>query len=181
MSDLWNVNCVLQNEAAFQAADAVGKRVMIAKDVIASINAEKIEAATGVFAELSSKREEVEDIEDLRGAILHSQSINSGMCTTCGLGALFVCLVLRDNKIGSHVLDEYNGVKQGEIFRKLEEFFDPYQVRMIEAAFECGQGVCGGMGGTGAREFGRLYEDDSVRMIAIMVNIIQHDGEFKPF
>ena len=70
---------------------------------------------------------------------------------------------------------------------KLRQFFEPKQLAMIEAAFEISSAYVGKEGQDSDQgihasiEFGRGSPQDSrARLTAIMQNIVDNKGEFRP-
>lgn len=174
------------------------RRVVIAKDVIAALDAKKINAQPGIYCEIDLAFEEVV------GKDLRSKIPDAKQCNVCALGAIFVAKVARFNDFnvgkenyGSFVGDdtEIVDVGGGDIRSNLSEYFDDIQLGLIESAFEkitdfaysafydrsksgrvtpeenrlCDRAAC----------FSRSNNPE-FRMRKIMQNIIDNHGTFKP-
>ena len=171
----------------FSAADKAGKRVLIAKDVIKLLKADKLTAATGVFIGLDDQHSTVhEELEatGLREAFL----ANEVQCEACGLGALMLSCTLYNNRctcgdtilkgasIG-HWIDRNYPIKNG-----LNKIFSRDQLKLIEQTFEGGLGYFNIDNDyiENARRFYYNHPRHKDRLLAIMQNIVQNKGEFIP-
>ncbi len=189
-------------EKRFNAADKAGKRVLIAKDVLADIKAQKLIAKRGSwidtkedwYGQLRSDTEStfsryVEEHE--KNIELRDKLAQMPSCTVCALGACFVSAVKRVDKLKLGALvgetDEdgrlYNvlGTAEGgwgAISKYLGKFFTKKQLELIETAFERGGGHT--HAGWKAEDFWWQYDNDQDRMVAIMKNIIKNNGTFVP-
>ena len=109
------------------------KRVAIAKDVIAQLKAEKIQACSGVYI----------DIEDVPndGNISLQKYLPETQCEVCALGALFHSHIKYNNKVSYK--DYLNESTSNLIVEKLQNYFSFEQMSMIEYAFEgFNYGIC---------------------------------------
>jgi len=102
-------------------------------------------------------------------------------CAVCALGACFLSSIRLYDKITMPELTKYSEYRKIYMFGcdlklHLAQFFTPDQICLIEAAFEWFE--VSAM--KPAHEFGRRYPDGRTRLKAIMQNIIDNDGEFKP-
>lgn len=112
-------------------------------------------------------------------------------CECCAKGALFASCVLETNKVNSQ--QEYT--EESFQKNKLKEWFSPLELDKIEAAFETvviadSEGVLEKKNkisgetnptnlGKKAIKFGKKYEDNTERLLAILSNI-KINGSFKP-
>lgn len=176
----------------FEDLTTAGQRMRIAQDVIDQIKLKKYKAEVGNFFklrkftnsgdyELTNAFDKESPIEEL----LKDETVN---CTVCALGAVFASCVNFTNEI-TYADTENGSLSFGdEVFKqKILEFFDDEQVRLIEVAFECGNGwfqypaaESKAAEFSKARKFGNRYSNDSNRMVAIMKNIVEHRGKFVP-
>lgn len=143
------------------------KRITIAKDTIAALKTKKIIAETGEYLGSSYR---------LNGDKLP----NNYRCSACALGSMFVGLTTRVKDLS---------VKKPEavlsaLHIELKPYFSRIQLYAIEAAFEYRRimhtYIIGSALATCCHLFGSSYPDDDERLVAIMQNIIDNNGEFKP-
>jgi hypothetical protein len=178
----WLKNVEASNDA-FAKMSKSGKRVQIAKDVIARINYKRIVANTGSLIEDDT----VLDLKERKGTL--KETINSTKeCQVCVKGGLFISYVGRANEFDKALLDD-NEINVGSHDHesnemvKLQEIFSSLQLAKIEAAFE-GRVIVKGNTVSDSdqnklRGFANAYYDDNERMIAICENIISNKGKFK--
>ena len=170
---------------AFKKLPVAAKRVAIAKDVIADLRAKKLLARAGTYVNLNTS-EDVAVPEDLQEALVCGAVKN---CTVCALGAMFVCGVKAMNKAET---EQAYGMDDIDIKQYFEGIFSRDQLCLIETAFEQSIKYIGDYDVEAqydedkdnsphpAVTFGRTYDLDEDRMIAIMKNIIANEGTFKP-
>jgi len=166
-------------------------RVAIAKDVIAQIKTAKYNPMQGCWVEevdgpdyddwlFDNSRNCTVDVQ------VYTKSIKK--CNVCALGSLFVSAVNKYN----NVYGTYWSVSTNEVFDTTEtnnrspllRYFTIKQIRLIEYTFE------GGMGAVcfdddhpmvnKAYAFYSRYPDSKDRLLAIMKNIVENKGTFKP-
>lgn len=147
-------------------------RVAVAKDVIKWINAGSLSPKRGdgyvVFGESAS-------------ATFKGLAKN---CTVCAMGAaLLSSFRLFDGEGFSHVVNE-GGVCSEEIKFQLDGLFDINQLKLMEKAFEAiplldYETESHGLDWT-AEIFGSHFKNDADCLIAIMQNVIDNEGTFKP-
>lgn len=114
-----------------------------------------------------------------------NEAIAGVPCTVCGIAACFVAAV---DKIDDITLGEADGMSDNAMRDYLCRWFSKEQVRLIEAAFErdfsfAYHHVESGDRGEvsdAAEAFGRQHVDPKERLIAIMKNIIDNEGTFRP-
>jgi hypothetical protein len=183
----------------FKAADAAGKRVLIAKDVIAQIKAKRFIASEGnwVIPELAEKfstlsfHNKINDpgfSDESAQKLFLSKKIES--CSCCALGGMLMsCTLFNNHQTATQLADESNWlgdmVESKESFSNgLDRVFTHAQLRMIEVAFE------GNMGyftvdntedwTVNAESYYRVFADADTRLVKIMENIIKNKGTFVP-
>jgi len=193
---------ILKSNAAFEKMDPAQKRVQIAKDVIVSLEAQNLIPSPGTYlaTDLKQLMGRKKDTTELRGLLAKLPS-----CNVCARGAIAVCAVKRFNKLncgqmkkaitrrhkqdqGARTIDEATFVNVVE-----DRYFDKAQVLLIERAFEGPSPRC---------RLEKQWEDftDDERhniiafrvkffdphkdygqlMAAIMQNVVDNGGTFKP-
>lgn len=184
---------IARRNKAFAAASPEEKRVLIAKDVIAQINSGRFTATRGAWVRPfnASNRETIDLATEfgsdapLRELVLSEKVAN---CNCCALGAMFMSCTLYNNQTTAedferetHSLDEY--VHAGdELSNGLNKFFGKVQLRLIEAYFEGGHGAFDApfTHNDKIRLWEEVYPSDKARLKAIMQNIVDNHGTFKP-
>jgi hypothetical protein len=177
------------NNAAFKKASRAEKRVMVAKDVIARLKTKQYRATEGRWVEPTMRNFIPYDARELS---LQKQIVEeSEKCACCGIGAVTLsCIVfnnnatlgdLTDHKLDFDVMENTEGDKFG-----LKKIFSPRQLALIEIAFENGEGYYQ------LEDRGRLFTkaefnklsaqykgyQPTTKLIAIMKNIVENNGEF---
>lgn len=150
------------------------RRVAIATDVIKAINAKrfgKIAAGVGYVRKLK---------DPYFDGVPHTidQEVASDLmprCTVCARGAMMLCRISKYN--GIEIVTDYS-VDDRDTSKALKDAFSVDQLSEIEQAFESTPSEYSGV--THAECFGASFEDDEDRLIAIMQNIIDHNGTFRP-
>ena len=193
----------------FAQAGPAEKRVLVAKDVIEQLDAQLFKAGRQGFLSTTYQWEKElwGAYGDLKNVSLQEELLKTDgtACTVCALGAVFVSCTLFNNqtslldgirdegpKIGYHLSQDH------DFANGMTEVFDKAQLALIEQAFECGRGYYqpGNLGGVAAgasaeyrqlfivnhaaETFGMAHADSGQRLRAIMNNIIDNGGEFKP-
>lgn len=173
-------------EKQWKEMTAAERRVALAKDVIAQIEAKKFLAKSNIFVRITK---ELPSFSELR------EQLPKVKCQVCAKGALFLAHVKLFNKckVGSsgrlHIQDSEVKSRLGKIFSKL-------QMDMIEVAFEkrgfshtseslikerrYAQRPLLTEKGTVCVEFGKKFRSVETRLVAIMENVIENKGIFKP-
>lgn len=152
----------------FNKLDAAGKRVAIARDVIAQLKAGKY-IATG-------------------GQYIGSNAFNNGdkvvgkVCTVCALGALAISLTNRVKAVSIKTFRRSatsfgEGGDRYSITSVLRKYFSIPQLQLIEDIFENWNNYCGDTA-LKVEKFMEEYPDEDARLEAIMKNIIRNDGKF---
>lgn len=158
---------------AFNKLSKPEKRVAIAKDVIAALKAKKYIAETGDYLDIN--------IKDNKDWNVNQESLcsNDVTCNVCAIGALFTSKVIISNNFNS----DY--IPSDDVMRKeLSSYFSMPQLHLIESAFEGWEKgsttFSGNIPNDNHMEYYFEYNDDNDRMIAIMENIVENKGTFKP-
>ena len=154
----------------FQRASPAERRVWIAKDVLVQLDVGHIKPVVGRFIPQESYM--------WHGGQMQDVFLSMQACECCALGAAFMCLIERENKLLSTELAEYF---IGTFLDRLKDLFGEEQYKLIEVFYE---GGCGWFKRSPVRDqaavwFGK-HLDDKERMQLIMQNIIDHGGEFVP-
>ena len=191
----------------FAAATPAQRRVMIAKDVLAQIKARRLRPRAGKWLDVGVAAEIRLAAQQLDASVAQLfLAKDMPACECCALGSLFMGCALTSDKTtfsdfvtASASLDE--AIENPEQKSVLTRYFSPAQLRTIEMAFE---------DGLGAFEFEseedswnrtlsdntedptlsprdaklhawrKRYPKDRDCLIAIMQNIIDNGGTFKP-
>lgn len=170
------------------------RRMAIAEDVLASLEVEAIRANTGSFVRLDlDTLNSVEAGQQLQPTFLNPEL----SCSVCALGACFVSAVKLGNDFcvtEDHI--DNNQLPFSDINDTLSKYFSAAQMQLIEIAFEEGRGwwkldshklvVTEGQFraaqrfGSNAYASGNYYYGPTNKLKAIMKNIIDNKGTFKP-
>jgi hypothetical protein len=170
---------VRATNAAFAKMTAAEKRVQIAKDVIAQLDAGKLRAKRMRWVAepiIGAPDEEVRD------------ALGDSTCHACALGAAFVCAVRRADKLTIRDAFGWDPLVDGEgnahlsvggqlVFDYLKRFFSVDQLSMIETAFEGGKGEA--EHSDEAARWASGIRSAETRMRLVMKNIIANKGAFK--
>jgi hypothetical protein len=164
------------------------QRVIIACDVIEQIKLGRYYVQSGRYV----SRDHI-DAQLLRGSIKNNfDKINN--CQVCAIGSCFLSIVKFKNNVN---FEEIGGSWSDFVYTKkfrdlLLSFFSAEQLVLIEIAFEESVRFGAAMWDTTvrgnmdyylrvkARKFGEKYPYPDDKLIAIMQNIIDNKGEFKP-
>jgi hypothetical protein len=186
---------LLKSNAAFKKATKAEKRVMIAKDVLAQIKANRYIAESGTWVDANwNIRNEIDGTESVQ-KLFADRTIET--CNVCALGSLFMsCTNLNNNTCVSDINYGGEGTEIGERIEEgdtlsngLNKIFSKKQLQLIEVYFEKGDGWFGEDGYTGnyigedsrhVEYFNDAYPDDDERLVEIMKNIVANDGTFVP-
>lgn len=167
-------------------------RIMLAKDVIASLEAERLISRSGSWVRLETDRCDTDyfSSEIIADSDVELQElIKDKRCEVCALGALFIEGIRRFDNFTVEDLSDGYSIDNDDIGIYLEGIFDEDQLMLIEVAYERGHGGYNVRfdfhddmlkQGERAVEFGLSIKDDRERLIAIMQNIIDNDGTFIP-
>lgn len=163
----------------FHLAPRKEKRMMIAKDVIKAITSNVIIPQAGQYSEVSGYG----DKNNALDAILTP----SAECRVCAIGSMFTTLLFRDSLMNTRIRPNIITSIESGISMKFQllAYFDSYQAAMIECAFERLDSRrelfnCTDTQMQDSIYFGNEYIDSEERLIAIMQNIIDNNGDFIP-
>lgn len=179
------------------------KRVLIAKDTVKWLNADKIKATKGTYCKLTFSKEKLIQNKEKLDVILKGQVIKP--CKVCGLGGMFYSMVRRFDNITVDVDHTFYGkyfirhLEYGNdtIYSQLGKYFSKDQLELIESAFEqrdmfAHQDLPDNYNSKynlnkintviRATNFGLKFNaiENKARLRAIMNNIIRNDGVFIP-
>ena len=186
--------------AAFDAADNAGKRVIIARDVIAALAEKRLVPMSGTYLSLPSERSPHGTYGDGALDMLKAKGVDLDgsfqdllptlpPCQVCAKGAIFACVVSRRNQVTTRDAFRSPARWDGQgMFKMLGGIFDAEQLSLIEREFE-GHAQDSGIPDDSVMglfdeedEDGNrkpLYNDEQ-RMTLIMQNIIVNRGTFVP-
>jgi hypothetical protein len=180
----------------FDSLTKAEQRIAIIEDVLSQIDAGRYIPHGNVWIAFSyDEIKEIDGDVQLRTAFKKEQLTD---CDVCANGSLLMSLILfkNDFKVG----DLPNGtslyyairtswqanakIEVTSVGKRLHKYFTPKQLRLIEIAFEMGEGFFK-VDATSVKErkavsFGETYHSHSERLIAIMENMLKNDGIFKP-
>lgn len=145
------------------------KRVAVAKDVLAQIDAEMVVAEECVYVEARALESEM--------AQQYCDVSKPVVCRACGLGSLILSSVRFENE---RTVSEINGIDGYEARAILSHIFKDSQLDLIESAFERTSMADTNCSVDCAVSFGADFWHSEDRLIAIMQNIIDHKGRFVP-
>lgn len=186
---------IRKSNADFSKATLAQKRVIIAKDVLASLKAGRYRAKPGGY--FYSPSTDVYFIaEKPLNTKLDKIFQNMPTCYVCALGACFVSAVKKFDGLtvgdvtscGHYSHSYYSGRtsdldERKTMTEKLSDFFETSQLDMIETAFEgIYLGDYGDYGDVRAYNFyhRRRSMNSDDRLKAIMQNIVDNNGTFVP-
>ncbi len=172
----------------FEKASPEQKRVMIAKDVLHSIQIGMYSPQKGVYISRSYFRENFVNDVQLQDVLLNEVVKD---CMVCALGSCFLSIVKFTNNltVGETSKTDFTSASNYRGIRgrsDLEKYFGKRQLGLIESAFECSpsyavnEGVNRDQAYAAAFEFGENCSNSTEKLIAIMNNIIKNNGEFVP-
>lgn len=176
----------------FEKATPAQKRVLIAKDVLDQIKAQRVQPKQSYFVRIPEVADHTHG-KDFRNAFLGKAL---PYCETCAVGGLMLsCTLFNDqHTVGDDALGHELGyyIRNGEssaLKNGFLEIFDQRQLCLIEQAFEMGHGEIASPftdpldwrhPSEAAIAFGKKYKTTKGRLIGIMKNIIDNKGTFKP-
>jgi hypothetical protein len=158
--------------------------VKIAKDVLQQLRLGRYIATQGTYVQVVTPEDGCLDPDFTN--IDMSQSFQKffkqnkeATCDVCALGSAFVSLVNIENKCSVEDIQDTN-----KLFDRLVKYFGNENIALMESAFE----VRNMNSNTddidyemlvAAAEWGNRYDDPTVRLRAIMLNVIRNRGDFK--
>lgn len=164
------------------------RRVLIAKDALDSVVAGKYRCiGTGYYIDSKGMKLKLPK-PDTVARKSHCEMIGR-TCTMCARGALLLSRAVRFNQLKLFELGLHGNKKLVAWCRNTHEGLDGAftnkQLSLIEAAFEANYTFAEEEGyseavSRQAEQFGDDHPDHANRLIAILQNIIDHNGTFKP-
>ena len=160
-------------------------RVAIAKDVIATLKLNTVRACAGTYFEDNEGFDHMEEPFEAI-ALRMRQKYGQATCSACALGATVISAIGLYNKPGAvgKAWKENGGLDQHELHSVLGRWFTGIQLDLIECAFEEATHFVSGGSTLDDREkasaFGYEYNYDHDRLVAIMQNIVDNKGTFRP-
>lgn len=157
-------------------------RIAIAKDVIKSLR--RITPTTGVYVGTKNDAKVLKIVELNKGDSKKIAEKVKSYCKVCALGACFISAVAVDNKWDFEKEDITDSYSDFQLNERLSKIFTRDQMGLIEAAFECADH--GMFVNTDLKKynaavaFGKKFKTPRSRLKAIMENIIENNGIFKP-
>jgi hypothetical protein len=172
------------------------QRIAIINDVLYQIDARRYNPHTNVWVRFSYG-----EIRGINGDIQLRDAFKKELlveCDVCATGSLLMSLILFKNDVKMEDLTCGTGLQYAnrqswqrnakidvtKVGKRLHKYFTPNQLRLIEIAFEGGTGFFNydrsSLNDRKAVNFGENYRHASERLIAIMENMLDNDGIFKP-
>lgn len=159
--------------------------VAVANDVLAQLRkrTKGYVVTTGYYIRTGSPLPSTGDLRD------HLDTIQKGGCQVCALGAALLSKARLYDKVPMNFTNGgYASYCSGDAcYRSLSDVFSRKQMVLIESAFErmnmdpdSRRDDYTPVAIQNAIDFGTQYSDDKVRLRAIMKNIVENDGVFKP-
>lgn len=186
----------------FESLTPAGKRIRIARDVLANLDAKKFAAEQSRYVllynkpipALESAERTAEPIDSGPAAVPRTQVVSrfkrtADTCRVCALGSLLLCKL--DYKNGT-TYEEVWGSQRSGVVENLKDYFDVNQLGLIELVFEGNDYSRGGYTGDASVAYNHraaivgsrhdiLSSDKSDLLLRdIMHNIIAHKGTFVP-
>jgi hypothetical protein len=167
------------------------KRIEVAKDVIALVNSGVLNPGHVGYIEFTGGNGYTDsDTTAAKMIGVWTESCDfkqvAKKCTVCALGAATLAsLIKKDNVVKAAALIELADYNDRDVVdNELEDsVFSKEQMDLIESAYEgscMGDVHCLGEDWDHASAFHEDHKNPANRLIAIMQNIIDHDGEFRP-
>lgn len=157
--------------------------IELANEVITLVRTQRLQPHAGAVMEAEKKF-------PAKGYPLRAFLTSLSVCKACATGALLFAYVVSYRSVlspGQHPFNAYCpnwetvNLKDG-MYIVLAKIFSPLQLRLIEHAFEGlhHEQELRGKVLIACKEFYRQYPSATLRLKAIMQNIIDNDGQFKP-
>jgi hypothetical protein len=128
-----------ERNARFAALSTVEKRIKVAKDVIAQLNAKELSARSGCYINANIPHQAYYNADGTSKGDFGERDFREVLeetgarCDVCALGAMFVTTV----KIRNEITTDKGRFSRGEDMHKyLADVFSKDQLRLIESAFE---------------------------------------------
>lgn len=183
----------------FESLTKAGQRVAIAQDVIDALMIDKLNVVENMYLYGSVPSAITRNVKADSPVSPSDATKLQASCSACALGSMFLAKIKLGNDVtwGDMDLNLYREVYPwgGTIFKKLKTYFSLQQLCLIESAFEQNElssayyyiSDCPTVVSPNFREqltkavlFGNKFADPKDRMLAIMQNIVDHGGTFKP-
>lgn len=162
---------------------------MIAKDVLAQLDAKRFKPKTGAFVRMTFRKEPDGETQICKIIGDGAPPVN---CQACALGAMMMAEIRHTNAIKVNACDDGEGgvyIDRGHEGDRLDSYFSKSQLRLIEIAFERGGGYYreSSIFGTStvftktdkrAQVLFSKASSANKRMRAIMENIVANGGKF---
>lgn len=162
----------------FKNLSASEKRVRLAQDVVEHIISKKLIAQSELYISFGDEAKHIEVIYYNQNTELKSYLLKENTnCEVCAIGALYLSEVMYTNDVSMPSVKYPEG---DVLHRRLQNYFEPEQLELIEATFEMDEYFSDSMLAANAISFGARFESHEYRMISIMENIIANNGEFIP-
>lgn len=179
-----------KNNKIFNALTPAQKRVTIAQDVLAQLDSKAIIATVGNWFNMTGEFN-YDNTADTNNLSIKDKDIQDFIsnkeCEACGIGSLFVAAIKRCDNFKVNKLQSFtetiNGgvfaeVQMEDIFKYLQRWFEKDQLKLIEQAFELGDGWFHDNKNKEAMAYFSDVPDPEARMRLIMKNIIHNKGRF---
>lgn len=170
---------------SYKQMSRMQRKVEIAKDVIANIHAKQLNVGMGSY--VYPYKIDTEDLEVLQ-KYLPSQQIAQIMkpnCTVCARGSMMICKIAKFNDYDLKDIDLHR-VEDSHTTEALKDAFTDEELYCIECCFElwdeynqCYNRGKGPVSNDVINNWAKI-KDSTDRLLAIMQNIIDHKGVFKP-
>lgn len=181
---------IKKRKAIWRATTKPQRRILVARDVIAQIKADRLLPMKGRWIDLYrdwSSAAYYDTMDSMQEVVLAKKA----KCQVCALGSIMASMVLFKNMVTIGNIDRDFDYYRLRKFKRRKDnvgiraLFSRDQLELIEGAFEMGSGLHGTLkqhvkGWEEAKAFGVKFNDSTSRLIAIMKNIIKNKGEFVP-
>lgn len=160
----------------FDKLPIAGQRMIIAKDLIARLDAKKFVASGGYFQSTQVFKQEIEN-----DSVQLKKVFTGKKCRGCQIGGLFAAALDRCNALKLSDLEYSDRVRvglvdSGDLRTYLTRWFTRRTLEQVECAFEGWENDTYDLD---FRPFGDRFEREQ-RMRLICKNIIKNKGQFKP-
>ena len=176
-----------QRKREFDKLPKYKKRITVARDALAQLDAGKIIPKSGSWASIAGQGSSfVPDGMQVTVNTQVQQVIEGQTCQACVLGGLLLCLVNRTDELtvgqlGGRGVNIGRRIRWEMVFKYLGRFFSRSQLDLIEAAFERRTyGLTTGRNMQVAFDFTKGVRGLRQRMRLILENIVVNEGTFVP-
>lgn len=173
---------IIASNSEFKKMTQDEKRVRIAKDVLASLKANKIIATPGSYCDVNSNNYKSLENKSFQKLLLKENEVS---CEVCAIGSLFVSLVSRENdfrfksnQLISGGTEAVLGIK--DMIKKLHPLFTKKQLFLMELVFE-GDDINNKFKDKTEEKAYQIYKKFNTyeeRLKYIMKNVIKNKGKF---